>query len=139
MSLTIGFLKPDCLKRKLEKRIYEIIEQTGLYVRFKKRIRLTREQASMLYKRYKSKPWFEDTIVFIQSGEIEIFVAEGKNAIERLNTIVGETGSSRPSPNTIRGRYAIDRKRNVVHATFDEKSFIKELKILLAFQEIKKI
>lgn len=139
MSLTIGFLKPDCLERKLEKPIYNTIEQTGLRICFRKRTRLTQGQINALYANCKGNLWFEDLVAFIQLGEIEIFVAEGENAIERLNTIVGESGSSRPSPGTIREKYAEDARRNVIHATFDEESFVRELKILLTPKEVEKI
>lgn len=131
MSYTLGFLKPDCLERKLEEVVYGIMEANGLRVVLRRRMRLDLATAKELYREWEGKDFYNDLCRYIQSGDVEVFIAEGDNAIERLQRLVGERGSATPSPGTIRERLALSRQKNTVHSTTNQETLKREAMLLL--------
>ncbi len=137
MRYALGFLKPDCIKRNLEEIVYRIIETSGLRVVFKRRMSLDITMAEKLYSEWKDRSFYGPLCRYMVSGPIEVFIVEGDNAIERLQELVGECGSVIASSNTIRGRFAISDRENVIHSTTNEKTFRREAELLLG-EEAKK-
>lgn len=137
MFFSIGFLKPDCLKRQIEQTVYDIIETDGLKIVFKKRMRLDIATIQELYRDWKNMEFYEGLCRYILSGEIEVFVVEGDDAVEHLQRVVGKYDSVNPSQSTIRGRFAISKRENVIHSTANRETFKREAELLLG-QETKK-
>lgn len=131
MSYGIGILKPDCLKRKLEAEVYDIIIASGLKIVFKKRVQLIIEEVESLYIEWSGKFFYPELLEYMLSGEVEIFIVEGHNAISKLQMIVGGHNSLLSDQFTIRGRFATSSKENVIHSTTNEKTFLREIKLLL--------
>ena len=131
MSFAVGFLKPDCLKRKLAKTIYSVVEASGLKVVFKKRMKLNPTIVEELYRDCENEDFYNGLCQYMVSGEVEVFIVKGDDAIERLQKLVGERGSTNPSRNTIRGRFATSARENVIHSTTNREAFKREAKLLL--------
>ena len=131
MEQSLGILKPDCLQRNLEQIVYSIIRNSGLDITFTKRTHLTRDTIRLLYHMCIEESFYPDLEQYMLSGPVEIFLVVGKNAIVRLNTIVGEIGSTNPSPHTIRGRFATSPTYNIIHATTNYETLIYEMKLFL--------
>ena len=131
MSFAVAFLKPDCLKKKLARTIYDIIEANGLRVVLRKRMRLNLPTVEELYHDWKDKDFYNGLCQYMVSGKIEVFVVEGNDAIGRLQKLVGERDSTTRSPNTIRGRFATSDRENVIHSTTNEETFRREVTLLL--------
>lgn len=131
MSFSVGFLKPDCLEKSLEEEVYRNIESVGLRIVFKKRMKLDISQARSLYSNCRGFDFFDGLCEFILSGEIEVFVVQGEDAIDKLNWIVGAYGQKSPNLDSIRKRLGESVRRNVLHSTTNERTFIKEIILLL--------
>lgn len=131
MNFSFGLLKPDCLRRGLEKSVYNIIEANDLKIIFKKRMSLNLAVVQEFYYQWKDKDFFEGLCEYMLSGEVEAFIVEGDNAIKRLEEISGGHGATGVYKNTIRGRFATSVRENIIHATTNEKTFKREAKILL--------
>jgi len=131
MSYGIGILKPDCLKRKLEAEVYDMIIASNLKIAFKKRVQLSSEKVEELYRDWVNKDFYSGLLEYMLSAEVEIFIVEGNNAISELQSIVGGHDSLL-SPNlTIRGKFATSLRENVIHSTSNQETFIRETKLLL--------
>lgn len=134
MSYGIGILKPDCLKRKLETEVYDMIIASNLKIVFKKRIQLDLGLAEGLYQDWIAMDFYPSLIKYMLSGEVEIFIVEGKDAIYNLQSIVGGY-SSLLNPNlTIRGKFATSLRENVIHSTSNQGTFVRETKLLLGVE-----
>ena len=131
MSFGIGILKPDCLKRRLETEVYDMIIASNLKIVFKKRTQLSLDKAKELYKEWADEDFYPDLIQYMISGEVEIFIIEGLNAISELQFIVGGHNSKMSRELTIRGKFATSLKENVIHSTTNHETFVRETKLLL--------
>ena len=131
MSFGLGILKPDCLKRKLEKEVYDIIIASDLKIVFKKKIQLTPANVQDLYIEWIDKDFYLNLFNYMLSGEVEIFIIEGEDAISKLQSIVGSCYSQGRKESTIRGRFATSITENVIHSTRDQLTFVRETKLLL--------
>ncbi len=134
MSYGIGILKPDCLKRKLETEVYDMIIASNLKIVFKKRIKLDSKKVEELYKDWVLMDFFPSLLKYMISAEVEVFIVEGDDAITRLQSIVGGHGSSLNSNLTIRGKFATSLRENVIHSTTNQETFIREAKLLLGIE-----
>jgi len=87
MSYGIGILKPDCLKRKLEAEVYDMIIASNLKIAFKKRVQLSSEKVEELYRDWVNKDFYPGLLEYMLSAEVEIFIVEGDNAISEYNQL----------------------------------------------------
>lgn len=131
MSYGLGILKPDCLKRKLETEVYEMIIASNLKIAFKKRVQLSSEKVEELYRDWVHKDFYPDLLEYMLSAEVEIFIVEGDNTISELQSIVGGHDSLLSQNLTIRGKFATSLRENVIHSTSNQETFVRETKLLL--------
>ncbi|MDI3496532.1 MAG: nucleoside-diphosphate kinase [Patescibacteria group bacterium] len=131
MSYGIGILKPDCLKRKLETEVYDMIIASGLKIVFKKRVQLSFEKVEELYRDWVSKDFYPGLLEYMLSAEVEIFIVEGDNAISELQSIVGGRDSLLSPDLTIRGKFATSLRENIIHSTSNQETFVRETELLL--------
>lgn len=134
MSYGLGILKPDCLKRKLETEVYDMIIASNLKIAFKKRVQLSSEKVEELYRDWVDKDFYPGLLEYMLSAEVEIFIVEGDNAIFELQTIVGGHDSLLNQSLTIRGKFATSLRENVIHSTSNRKTFVREAKLLLEIE-----
>lgn len=131
MSFGIGILKPDCLKRGLEAEVYDMIIASNLNIVFKKRTQLSIHKAEKLYEEWINHDFYSDLIQYMVSGEVEIFIVEGLDAIFKLQCIVGGHKSNLSQELTVRGKFATSLRENVIHSTTNYETFLRETKLLL--------
>lgn len=131
VGYAIGFLKPDCLKRNISQEVYEIIENSGLKIVFKKRCYLSISIIESVYHMCRDEQYYPGLCEYLLSGPIEIYIVAGDDAINRLQEIVGERGCAKPSVKTIRGTLATSARENVIHSTTDNETHNFEIDLLL--------
>ncbi len=120
-------VKPDGVQRGLIGKIVNRIERRGLKIVALRMNVIDKELAMEHYAEHREKPFFSDLISFITSGPSVSLVVEGMNAIKIMRAINGATNSSDATPGTIRGDFAIDTGRNVVHASDSIESAQREI------------
>jgi len=131
---SLGIIKPDGMENAQE--ILSIIERNGLKIVAIKRMRLTKEMAEIIYKESRERSYFESLINFMTSNECLVFLVKGKNAISKLNKIVGATDPKKAKVGTIRKRFGKDIQRNAIHSSKDKEHFEKERQILFPELEL---
>ena len=66
---------------------------------------------------------------FIRSGPAVAMVVEGKDVVTVVRSMVGKTKPVESAPGTIRGDFALDTGRNVIHASDSPESAKREISL----------
>ena len=136
MERTFVMIKPDGVQRGLIGEIISRIERKGLKIVAMKMLRISRDLAEKHYAEHRRKPFFNPLIDYITSGPVVAMVVEGKEAVKVVRSLVGKTNPIEASPGTIRGDYAMDVGRNVIHAADSLESANREIKLFFDENEI---
>lgn len=132
---TFVMAKPDAVHRGLVGEIVQRLEQRGLKLVAAKVVQLDRQTAEEHYGEHVDKPFFDDLVSFITSGPVVPMVWEGEDATRQVRQMVGATDPHDADAGTIRGDYALDIGRNVVHASDHEDPGANEREIAIFFDE----
>ncbi|MGQ0535774.1 MAG: nucleoside-diphosphate kinase [Methanobacteriota archaeon] len=114
---TFAIVKPDGVHRGLVGEVVRRYEARGLKVIGLKLVNVDRTLAERHYGEHVGKPFYNGLVSFITSGPAVAMVLEGKNAVQAVRETNGATDPVKASPGTIRGDYATDIGRNVVHGS----------------------
>lgn len=136
MEQTFVMIKPDGVQRSLIGKILKRFENKGLKIRGLKLIKVSEQLAARHYQEHQGKPFYSDLIKFITSGPVVIMVLEGRNAIQEVRKINGATNPLNALPGTIRGDFAQDVGRNVVHGSDCPESAQREIAIYFTPDEL---
>ncbi len=136
MERTFVMVKPDGVKRRLIGRIIERIELKGLRIVAMKMISISSELAERHYEEHRDKPFFGSLVKYITSGPVVAMVVEGKNAISVVRQMVGKTNPAEATPGSIRGDFAMDIGRNIIHASDSDSSASREIALFFNPEEI---
>jgi nucleoside-diphosphate kinase len=117
MERTLVLAKPDAVQRGLVGEVVSRLEGTGLKLVALKMIQMDAEMAGRHYGIHRDKPFFKGLVQFITSSPLVAAVFEGPKAVEIARKAMGDTDPARASSGTIRGDYALDIGRNVVHGS----------------------
>jgi len=132
---TFVMAKPDAVQRGLVGEIVSRLEDRGLKLVAAKVIRIDDELAREHYDEHVDEPYFADLRSFITSGPVVPMVWEGQDATRQVRRMVGDTDPAEADLGTIRGDYALDLGRNVVHAADHEDPGANEREIDLFFDD----
>ncbi|MGQ4891975.1 MAG: nucleoside-diphosphate kinase [Candidatus Njordarchaeia archaeon] len=128
-ELEFVMVKPDGVARGLIGEVISRIERKGLKIVAMKLIWMTKEQAEQLYAVHKGKPFYEGLIKYVTSGPVVVMVVKGPKAVEVIRSLIGATDPIKAAYGTIRGDYAMDISRNIVHASDSPENSLKERSI----------
>lgn len=117
MERSLIILKPDAVQRGLIGPILTRIEQRGLRIVGMKLIQIDEALARRHYAIHEGKPFFDSLISYITSGPAVVLVVSGANVIEIVRSMVGATNPVKAAPGTIRGDFALEIGRNLIHAS----------------------
>jgi nucleoside-diphosphate kinase len=133
---SLVMLKPDAVLRRLAGKIINRFEERGLQILAAKMMIIPREQAQEHYAEHKEKPFFGDLVDYITSGPVLAMVIEGEESISLIRKMVGATNPKKSELGTIRGDYAIDTGRNIIHASDSPASAQREIALFFQDDEI---
>lgn len=117
MQRTFVMVKSDGVQRRLVGRVIARFEQAGMAIAAMKFVSVSQDLAEQHYAIHKGKPFYENLIEHITSGPVVAMVLEADNVIERARRMVGATNPQEAQPGTIRGDFAQDIGRNIIHAS----------------------
>ncbi len=126
---TLLIVKPDAVRRGLVGEVLARIERKGLRIREMRMMRIDRELAEEHYGEHRGKPFFEELVDFITSGDVVVARVEGEQAISVLRTLMGPTDPAQAPPGTIRGDLGLRITENLVHGSDSPESAERELKL----------
>ena len=132
---TLVLIKPDGVQRGLIGEIIARYENKGLKIVGMKLQQLPRDTAEELYAVHHGKSFYDVLIEFMTSAPIVALAIEGRNAVELVRILNGETDPKKSQPGSIRGDFSINITHNVVHASDSLKSAKRELEIVFAPDE----
>ncbi|HEX7468970.1 MAG TPA: nucleoside-diphosphate kinase [Methanobacterium sp.] len=129
-------LKPDAVKRRLAGEVLGRFEKRGLKIIAAKMMIIDTNQAKKHYGEHSEKPFFNDLVDYITSGPVLATVIEGEECIALIRRMVGATNPQEADLGTIRGDYAIDTGRNIIHASDSDVSAAREISLFFDNSEI---
>jgi nucleoside-diphosphate kinase len=117
MERTLVLIKPDGVQRGLVAPILGRFEARGLRIVGLKLLQVSNELAERHYAVHEGKPFYDGLIRYITSSPVVAMVLEGTNAVAAVRKTIGVTKSHEAEPGSIRGDFALEVGRNLVHAS----------------------
>jgi nucleoside-diphosphate kinase len=136
MERTFVMVKPDGVQRGLVGKILSRIEEKGFKIVAMKLTRMPVEKAKEHYAEHKGKKFYQDLVDFITSGPSVSLVVEGRGAIAAMRKMNGATNPAEAAPGTLRGDYAIETGRNVMHGSDSATSAEREISLHFSESEM---
>ncbi|XP_031501819.1 nucleoside diphosphate kinase B [Nymphaea colorata] len=127
MEQTFVMIKPDAVQRGLVGEIIARFEKKGFTMRGLKLMSVDRAFAERHYNDLSAKPFFNILVEYIISGPVVAMVWEGKNVVSTGRKIIGATNPAESAPGTIRGDFAVEIGRNIIHGSDSVESARKEI------------
>ncbi|MGB4612247.1 MAG: nucleoside-diphosphate kinase [Methanothermobacter thermautotrophicus] len=136
MEKSFVMLKPDAVKRRLAGRIIARFEDRGLKIVAFKMLQIPEDLAMEHYQEHREKPFFRDLVDYITSAPVIAMVIEGRDCISLIRKMVGATNPAEADLGTIRGDFALETGRNIIHASDSPESAEREIKLFFDESEI---
>ena len=136
MERTFLAIKPDGVQRGLIGKVISRLEEKGFKLVAMKLMHLTNEHAEKHYAEHKGKPFYKGLVSFITSGPVVAMVWEGKEVVSATRKLMGKTNPLEAEVGTIRGDFATDVGRNVVHGSDSIESAKREIDLFFSDKEI---
>ena len=131
MSRTLILVKPDAFERNLTGEIISRFERKGLRIAALKLMHVDRELAEKHYNEHASKPFFPDLIEFITRGNLVALVLTGEDAVPAARSVIGATNPVEAVPGSIRGDFALEVGKNMVHGSDSNESAQREANLFV--------
>jgi len=129
MEKSLVLIKPDGVERKLIGEIIAMYEKKGLNITALKMVQPSREIAETHYAEHRDKPFFNELVTYLTRGKVVAMIIEGDNAVKIVRKINGATDPAEAELGTIRGKYALTKAENIVHASDSVESAVREIKL----------
>ena len=136
MERSLVLVKPDAIQRGLSGEIISRLEEKGLKIVAMKMLHMDKNLAQRHYAIHRGKAFFNDLVNFITSSPIIAIVFQGKNAIEIIRQMMGETDPAKARSGTIRGDFGIDIGHNLVHGSDSLENASTEIELFFRTEEI---
>ncbi len=136
MQRTFILVKPDGIQRGKVGEVISRIENKGLKLVALKMLWMDKTMAETHYGVHKGKPFFNGLVKFITSSPLVAAVFEGKDAVDVVRKLMGETDPVKATPGTIRGDFGLDIGQNIVHGSDSIDNAQKEIALFFKDNEI---
>jgi len=129
-------IKPDAVLRRLMGTVLTRFEERGLNVVALKMMEISEDLAKEHYIEHTEKHFFSDLVSYITSAPVLAMVIEGEGCISLIRKMVGATDPKEADIGTIRGDYALQTGRNIIHASDSPQSAKREIELFFNESEI---
>jgi nucleoside-diphosphate kinase len=126
MERTLILVKPDAFARGLTGEIVARFERKGLKIVAMRHMTVDRELAEQHYAEHAERPFFGELVDFITSGPLVAAVLEGVNAVRAARQVIGATDPLEAASGSIRGDFAVEVGKNMVHGSDSPESAARE-------------
>lgn len=117
MERTLIIIKPDGVQRGLTGDILARFERRGLRIIGMKFMQVSQELAEKHYEIHRERPFFNDLVAYITSSPVVVIALEGTNVVASARMTIGATKPNEAAAGTIRGDFALEIGRNLVHGS----------------------
>jgi nucleoside-diphosphate kinase len=136
MEKSFVMMKPDAVQRRLMGKVLSKFEEKGLQIVAAKLMHISEDLAKEHYGEHNEKPFFNGLVEYITSSAVLAMVIQGDDCISLIRKMVGATNPKEADLGTIRGDFAIDTGRNIIHASDSPKSAEREIALFFDEAEI---
>jgi nucleoside-diphosphate kinase len=133
---TLIIVKPDGVQRGLVGEIVTRFERRGLRLVGMKFMQAGRELAEKHYAVHQGKPFYEGLVSYIISSPVVVMALEGTNAVAAARKTIGATRPNEAEAGTIRGDFALEVGRNLVHGSDSVENAAAEIALWFAEGEL---
>src|SRR5689334_3404815 len=123
---TLILVKPDAFARGLTGEIIARFERKGLKLVALQQQHIDEATAKQHYAEHDGKPFFGELVEFITSGPIVAMVLEGNDAVKAARQVIGATNPLEATTGSIRGDFATEVGKNMVHGSDSDESAERE-------------
>jgi nucleoside-diphosphate kinase len=116
-DITFSIIKPNAVRTGKTGPILAMINEGGFELVAMKMVRLTRDQTESFYDVHRGKPFYNDLVEFMTSGQVVVMILKHANAVEDFRKLIGATDPSKAEPGTIRKIFAVSVQMNAVHGS----------------------
>ena len=134
---TFAIIKPDAVKNKDTGLIIDRILQADFHILSGKIFHLSLQQAEGFYSVHKGKPFYDELIQFMSSGQCMVLALEKENAVEAWRVTIGATNPDEANAGTIRKDFATNVGLNAVHGSDSNKNAQKEIAFFFSDVELR--
>lgn len=127
METTLVLIKPDAVERGLIGEIITRLERKGLAIRAMKLMRMSNLLADQHYAEHVEKGFYPDLKAFMTGGPLVAVAVAGPDAVALVRKMMGATKPQDAASGTIRGDYALEVTKNLVHGSDSLESAKREL------------
>lgn len=128
-------VKPDGVEQRLIGEIIGRFERRGFIIKALKMLVMSEQQAQAHYAEHQGKNFYNDLVRFITSGPIVAMVLQGEAVVKAVRMMMGTTNPLESAPGTIRGDFATEISRNIIHGSDSKLSAEREIAIYFTEQE----
>lgn len=129
-------IKPDGVQRGLIGKIIARFEKRGYKLVGLKMTWPDQAKAAGHYDDLKEKKFFKGLVEYFSSGPIVAMVWQGKDVIKQGRKMVGATNPLESEPGSIRGDFALDIGRNIIHGSDTVESAKREIEFWFQENEV---
>jgi nucleoside-diphosphate kinase len=133
---TLIIVKPDGVQRGLTGEVIKRFEQRGLRIIGMKFMQVSRELAEKHYDVHRERPFFKGLVDYIISSPVVVIAFEGTHAVAAARGTIGATKPHESAPGSIRGDFALEIGRNLVHGSDSVENGEKEVALWFAANEL---
>lgn len=129
-------VKPDGVQRNIFPEVMKRFSQKGFKL---VGVKLTLANEELLREHYadlQSKPFFPSLLSYMTSGPVLAMVWEGKDVVKQGRVLLGATNPLASAPGTIRGDFALDMGRNIIHGSDSVENANKEISLWFKKEEL---
>ncbi len=132
---TIALIKPG-LDPEKRAEIEKKIKESGFIISSKKSQTLTADIAKEIYKNSADKPYYDELVSLMTSGETDIYILSRENAIEGWRELIGPVDPSEAKKTGgLRGVYGLDILHNAVHGPSNKNQAEHEIKLFFGNEQ----
>lgn len=136
MERTLVIIKPDAVNRSIVGKIVSRFEQKGLKIVGMKMQKLHETKLKEHYGKHKDRHFFDELIKYMSSIPSVLVVLEGKECVDVVRRMTGDTLSRKAVPGTIRGDFSMSIQVNVIHASDSPQEAEKEIQRFFSEDEL---
>jgi nucleoside-diphosphate kinase len=129
MQRTLILVKPDAFARNLTGEILARFQRKGLVIKALKLVVTPRETAQTHYAEHAERPFFGELVDFITSGPLVAAILEGHEAVVAARQLIGATNPLEANTGSMRGDFALEVGKNMVHGSDSPESAEREIAI----------
>jgi nucleoside-diphosphate kinase len=115
--ITFTIIKPFAVSDGHIGPILNKIHTAGFKISAMRMLWLTKGEAERFYEVHKERPFYNDLVEFMTSGNIVVAILKKENAVEDYRKLIGATDPAKAEEGTIRKEFAESMRANAVHGS----------------------